>query len=96
MQVAGVCVLLSSGCIQYKTVAFENSDIRNHPRISPRIFAIIRKFWGRVGCEKIDVRWGTSLHIFGTKEPSLLAKHGRTVLLVTLGIAISSHRPLGK
>ena len=55
-----MCVLLSSGCIQYQIVAFENPDIRNHPRISPRIFAIIQKFWGRVGCEKINVRWGTS------------------------------------
>ena len=36
------------------------------------------------------------LHIFGTKEPSLLAKHGRRVLLLTLGIAISSYRPLRK
>ena len=53
--------LLSSGCIQYQIITFENNpDIRNHPRISPRIFAIIRKFWGRVGCEKINVRWGTS------------------------------------
>ena len=57
-----MCVLLSSGCIQYQIVAFENPDIRNHPRISPRIFAIIRKFWGRVGCEKINVRWGTNIN----------------------------------
>ena len=54
------CVILSSGCIQYQIIAFENPDIRNNPRICPRIFDIIRKFWGRVGCEKIDVRWGTN------------------------------------
>ena len=53
--------LLSSGCNQYQIITFENNpDIRNHLRISPRIFAIIRKFWGHVGCEKINVRWGTS------------------------------------
>ena len=53
--------LLSSGCIQYQIITFENNpDIGNHPWISPQIFAIIRKFWGRVGCEKIDVRWGTT------------------------------------
>ena len=40
-------------------VVFKNPDVSNHPRISPQIFDIIRKFWGRVGCEKIDVRWGT-------------------------------------
>ena len=35
------------------------------------------------------------LHIFGTKEPSLLVKHSRRAALVTIGIAItSSHRPL--
>ena len=60
-------MLLFSGCIQYQIIASENPDVRNHPRISPRIFAIIRKFWGRVGCEKIDVRWGTIKHISRNK-----------------------------
>jgi len=32
--------------------------------------------------------------IFGTKQPSLFAKQGRKVPLGTLGMAISSHRPL--
>ena len=54
--------------------AFENPDIRNHPRISPRIFDIIRKFWGRVGCEKIDVRWGTIQNQYQNPGASLKAK----------------------
>ena len=49
-------------------VEFENPDVRNHPRINPRIFDIIRKFWGRVGCEKIDVRWGTRNDIKVTQK----------------------------
>ena len=39
---------------------FENPDVRNDPRINPRIFDIFRNFWGRVGCEKINVHWGTT------------------------------------
>ena len=52
-----------------KNVAFENPDIRNHPRTSPRIFVIIRSFWGRVRCEKINVRWGTSDNEYFAKMP---------------------------
>ena len=48
------------GWIQCKIVAFENPDIRNHPRISSRIFTIVRSFGGRDGSEKINVRWGTT------------------------------------
>ena len=41
-------------------VAFENPDVRNHPRISPRIFTIIRNFGGHDGSVKIHIRWGTN------------------------------------
>ena len=51
MMMQGVCVLYFLGS--------ENPDIRNHPRISSRIFAIIRSFGGRDGSDKINVRWGT-------------------------------------
>ena len=54
MMMQGVCVLYFLGS--------ENPDIRNHPRISSRIFAIIRSFGGRDGSDKIDVRWGTTIY----------------------------------
>ena len=37
-----------------------SSDVRSYPRIYLRILAIIRRFWGRVGCAQTHVRWLSS------------------------------------
>ena len=50
-------------CVCVTFFGYENPDIRNHPRISSRILAIIRSFGGRDGSDKIDVRWGTSFNV---------------------------------
>ena len=71
MCVCYLCYYLVVAFNMYQIIAFENPDIRNHPRISPRIFDIIRKFWERVGCEKIDVRWGTRQNIIKLQNYSL-------------------------
>ena len=56
-------------CVWVTFFGYENTDIRNHPRISSRILAIIQSFGGRDGSDKIDVRWGTTV-LFAISDQS--------------------------
>ena len=58
-------------CVCVTFFGYENSDIRNHPRISSRIIVIIRSFGGRDGSDKIDVRWGTNIYLCNVEKQSL-------------------------